>query len=324
MPTGIVATVDDGFATLDFVDTRLRGPGLQKLLDIGGPETIQTITRRGPRRQYKVPEGNAREAGLLDDQTRPPRGLNADGTPDNSAQTGAGGFSGVTDSGVVDVGAGDTGPSLALKNADPNDGTSITGADGPAAGGAVDWHTPVSAYTSANKFVGKVPNANVLHNRSQVVTGTGTSVGSDLVHPLSHADLIAYVKENSVGFQRTEGTREPVTPAAVVSNALGSQPAALGSDPGGFAPQPGEAPRHVELNRPSAGPGTFSGPQAPVVAENRPTGTDGRPAGIPDGEPHEDWKRAELNAYAAWKGFKAPEALATKAQVLAAINSEGQ
>ncbi|UYL88125.1 hypothetical protein SEA_EVAA_14 [Gordonia phage Evaa] len=66
MPEGIIATVDEGFATLDFVDRSLRGPAIQKLLEIGGPETIETLTRSGPRRQYRVPEGNAREAGLLD------------------------------------------------------------------------------------------------------------------------------------------------------------------------------------------------------------------------------------------------------------------
>ncbi|AWN04217.1 hypothetical protein FDJ57_gp16 [Gordonia phage Sour] len=67
MPEGIIAEIDGGFATLDFVDRSLRGPALQKLLEIGGPETIETLTRSGPRRQYRVPEGNAREAGLIDE-----------------------------------------------------------------------------------------------------------------------------------------------------------------------------------------------------------------------------------------------------------------
>lgn len=66
MPKGVEAVVEDGFATIDFVDPALRGPGLQKLIEIGGPEMIETITREGPRRRYRVPEGNAREAGLID------------------------------------------------------------------------------------------------------------------------------------------------------------------------------------------------------------------------------------------------------------------
>lgn len=66
MPYGVTAIVEGGFATLDFTDSRLRATALGVLLDIGGPETIETDTG-GPRRTYRVPEGNAREAGLLDD-----------------------------------------------------------------------------------------------------------------------------------------------------------------------------------------------------------------------------------------------------------------
>lgn len=66
MPDGVIVEVADGFATLDFVDSALRGPALNQLLAIGGPASIETITRDGPRRKYRVPEGNADEAGLLD------------------------------------------------------------------------------------------------------------------------------------------------------------------------------------------------------------------------------------------------------------------
>lgn len=66
MPQGVETFVDGGFATVDFVDRKLRGPALAKLIAIGGPESIETITRDGPRRKYRVPEGNASEAGLID------------------------------------------------------------------------------------------------------------------------------------------------------------------------------------------------------------------------------------------------------------------
>lgn len=69
MPAGVSVLVQDGFVTIDFVDKSLRGPGLQKLLEVGGPSTIESITRGGPRKMYRVPEGNAREAGLLDDES---------------------------------------------------------------------------------------------------------------------------------------------------------------------------------------------------------------------------------------------------------------
>lgn len=260
MPQGIVATVDNGFATLDFVDTALRGPALVKLLEIGGPETIQTVSRRGPRRQYIVPEGNAREAGLIDGASQA-RGLNVDGTPSEDATGGTG-----TTTTTIDVGAGDTGWATATENADPNDGSSVTGADGPASKGTVNWHTPTTEYTSAHGFVGKVPNADVLHNRSQVFTGLGTSVGGDLAHPMSHADLIAYIKENSDTFQRTAGTREPQVPAAIVSNALASQPGALASDPGGDAPQPDSPVTRVKLKGPKKSAKASAVPSAPVEA----------------------------------------------------------
>ena len=66
MPAGIIATVDDGFATLEFTDPALKGPALAELAEIGGPESIETLTRSGPRRRYRVPQGNAQTAGLLD------------------------------------------------------------------------------------------------------------------------------------------------------------------------------------------------------------------------------------------------------------------
>jgi hypothetical protein len=70
VPSGVEVVVEDGFATIDFVDATLRGPGLQKLLEVGGPETVETLTRSGPRRRYRVPEGNARAAGLLDRRSK--------------------------------------------------------------------------------------------------------------------------------------------------------------------------------------------------------------------------------------------------------------
>lgn len=67
MPKGVETYVDGGgFAVVDFVDPSLRGSGLAKLIEIGGPESVETITRDGPRRKYRVPEGNANEAGLID------------------------------------------------------------------------------------------------------------------------------------------------------------------------------------------------------------------------------------------------------------------
>ncbi|ADX31937.1 hypothetical protein TPA2_gp23 [Tsukamurella phage TPA2] len=69
MPAGIEVEVDNGFATLDFVNKSLRGPALAKLIEQGGGEIVETITREGPRRKYRVPLGNAQAAGLIDGST---------------------------------------------------------------------------------------------------------------------------------------------------------------------------------------------------------------------------------------------------------------
>jgi hypothetical protein len=69
MTARIEVAVRDGFATIDFVDPALRGPALARLADIGGGESIEAFTRGTPRKVYRVPEGNAREAGLLTDAT---------------------------------------------------------------------------------------------------------------------------------------------------------------------------------------------------------------------------------------------------------------
>ena len=72
MPQGIDVQVEDGFAIIDFVDRAKRGPALARLLEVGGPEFVEKLTRGyGPRAVYRTPEGNARAAGLLDDSDAP-------------------------------------------------------------------------------------------------------------------------------------------------------------------------------------------------------------------------------------------------------------
>jgi len=66
MPRGVIAEVVDGVATVEFADADARVQALTRLLDVGGPESIQVDTRSGRRRKYVVAEGHARAAGLLD------------------------------------------------------------------------------------------------------------------------------------------------------------------------------------------------------------------------------------------------------------------
>lgn len=305
MPEGIIATDNgDGFVTLDFVDKSLRGPALAELVEIGGAASIETISRLGPRRQYRVPLGNAEEAGLVDEDT----------------------VERVRSAGY------DTGRAAALKAADPNVNP---GADN------ADWHTPVAEHTSANAYVGQVPNDEVL-DRAQVYTGDAGSYGVSAKATL-HRDLIEHVKANSSqqavgGVQAmTAGFRAPQARAAEISGALADQTAALGSDPGAWGDQGGavvaedyttvQASRdgqNVKSDDELAGGGVIVGvvtPEDPATGDPgsqpsedpatlEPTpGSEPTPAPTPapataptqtwpDGTPTEDWKRAELDAYA--------------------------
>ena len=68
MPDGVVVVVEYGEATIDFMDPKLRGHGVAALLAAAdNPGQVETLTRSGPRRLYRVPETVARAAGLLDE-----------------------------------------------------------------------------------------------------------------------------------------------------------------------------------------------------------------------------------------------------------------
>lgn len=192
MPAGIIVTVDGGLANVDFVDPSKAGPGLTALLNIGGPDSIRTITRRGARRTYQVPTGNAIAAGLIDHPVQ--SGI---GHPKNATATGGTG----TSNDVV-IGAGDdSGYAQTLQEADPNTGVLIQGADGPAAQGEVDWHAPTSEYTSRNAFEAGPPMIGV-NVASHTFTGAGTSIGGDITHAETQHDLIERLKAKaSAGVQ---------------------------------------------------------------------------------------------------------------------------
>jgi hypothetical protein len=64
MPQGIDTVVENGYAQISFLDISKKGPVLQKLVAMGSPIQTDTSDRRTA---YRVPEGNARAAGLIDD-----------------------------------------------------------------------------------------------------------------------------------------------------------------------------------------------------------------------------------------------------------------
>lgn len=88
MPEGISVLVADGVATIDFLDSSKRGPGLARLFAAGAAgDQVRKRTRMGPRPVYQVPEVFARAAGLIDgdwsDDAPAPTGKSYDdGEPD--------------------------------------------------------------------------------------------------------------------------------------------------------------------------------------------------------------------------------------------------
>lgn len=308
MPAGIIATVDGDYATVDFVDPTKRGPALAALAALGAP--IETITRDGPRRKYRVLLNFAEQVELVD------------GTED----------------GAVFSAGHDTGAAAAVVAADPNVNP---GADN------ADWHTPVDQYTSANKYVGQVPNADVLHGRPQVslagANGYGSSFGGSGDAPL-HRDVIAYTKLHGGTLQAPQQPGGYGHPGAEANGNLGLVDGALATDPGGLPDVGGSfvaenfstvQAMRVAGETPLAGPEDVtetdgagepvstppsgdSGAQTPAPvteAEGAP-----RPEGLPEGEPSDAWSRPQLNAYADWKGLDG-ESYANKAEVLTAIQA---
>lgn len=66
MPEGIAVEIENGFATIA-PDPGKVNEVLTSLLAVTPAELIEQNTRSGPGIQYVVPEGNAREAGLVDE-----------------------------------------------------------------------------------------------------------------------------------------------------------------------------------------------------------------------------------------------------------------
>ncbi|UVT31445.1 endonuclease VII [Mycobacterium phage Sejanus] len=84
MPEGVNVVVEDGFATVEFVDKKLGGPALAKVFAQGTPpELVEKRTR--PRVTYTMPEGNARAAGLLDEADVPAAIVDTTEIPDGEA-----------------------------------------------------------------------------------------------------------------------------------------------------------------------------------------------------------------------------------------------
>lgn len=386
MPTGIIATVDNGFATIDFVDQSLRGPGLAKLVEIGGAATIETITRDGPRRKYRVPVGNAEEAELIDgdevgrvwsagQDTGAATALDKADPNELTVTVVVTATSGLwkynyggqpTAAVAFNVSQADLLAAIvALSNVAPGEvtvtspaaktyvihhtkralvavasdvGTPLAGGTVTVTGGTPDdnanWHTPVDQYTSANKYVGQVPNDTVL-DRVQVHTGDASSYGGSGDAPL-HSELVKTVTDlkyppggaGIMGFSVEDETGgEPETEefrVGAFNAAFATHDGALGDDPGAVQASPDAAAGvNASLGDQDSALATDPGSTPDVggsfVAEDYTSVQSTRQA-YPTGEPTVDWKRPELDAYAITKGLN-PSDYGNKAELFNAIEN---
>ncbi|MGV0738230.1 hypothetical protein ABQF35_14280 [Mycobacterium syngnathidarum] len=273
MPAGVAVVVENGFATIDFVDSSKRGPGLQALLDVGTPpELIEKLTRSGPRVRYVVPEGNAREAGLLDEVSE------------------------------VD----------ALEQPDTTSARDAIGAVPPEFPSTRDLHAQVlrsGSYSHEYAVGGLVEAAGTGVANEGVVAQSGETVelvGTDTGGPYT---VLPELPDASYGPGSTP--LEPLTSASEpTGDAQGSQAeqasepldAIIGTADATDAASAGDA----ELIEIPGGGTVESATQA-----------------WPDGEPELEWKRPELDAYAASKGIDTRE-LPNKRDVLAAITKAAE
>ncbi|UVK60657.1 hypothetical protein SEA_PHANTASMAGORIA_17 [Mycobacterium phage Phantasmagoria] len=247
MPAGIAVELDNGFATLEFLDKAARGRALEALIRVGGPATIEKLTReKGARSvRYRVPEGNAREAGLLDDYEV--------------------GLSNVVASGGTDA-------------------TGIVLPETPTSKGLVHGQQ----LRSGTYRGGDTGNVHTTTPSDPVARGIATP---------THAEVIEHVAASG-----------PVQPQGVPAEAYPAP------EPGGAyigMQGLGEAVTPAEAETSAAGDG---GVVVDVPGDDDIVAKQAWPAG----EPNEDWKRSELDAYAASIGINTKN-LDNKAAVLDAL-----
>lgn len=155
------------------------------------------------------------------------------------------------------------------------------------------------------------------HDGGTVVAAPADPVPSDLAAP-THAAVIAQVAEVQSTPVAPQGVEDGAYPAPEAGGAFigmtGLQSAVVPSAPADEAPAV-EAP---------AEPQEATGGDAGVVIDSASDGDVVAGAAYPAGEPDEDWKRTELNAYAKTKGLDTsdPKKYPNKATILSALSTK--
>ncbi|QFP94635.1 hypothetical protein I5G59_gp15 [Mycobacterium phage LilMcDreamy] len=290
MPEGIVATVEDGYATLDFVDVTKRGPALQALIELAGPDSIETITRRGPRRQYRVLVDNADAVGLLDgDEVARPRSAG-------------------NDSGARD----------ALVAADPNVNPGEDNAN---------WHQQTTEVGTRNTYVGATTSAEERAMTPPRFTGTATPFGgSSAADTPTHAEVIEHVKGHRVTPSQWADPTDLEHSGAAANLRLASIQSVESTDPQGATILPGDKVALATTEEPvdDGETDTGAGASEPLPVETTTGDRGPRPDGLPEGEPNADWLRPQLETYATWIGLDNPSGYPNKTELLTAIENKEQ
>ncbi len=178
MPNNVEVWVEEGFAEITVADRELRGQVLNKILEHTPVALIEKDTRKGKHVIYRIPEGNAREAGLLDGAK--------DGVVPLKADTGM--AQDLVDADPQVSGRGDSwgeyrSPIIPLKETFYAGGPTVTG---PVTNSDLQHTAPQDANVS---FSGPLRP-----NKPEAVDGPSVPEGASLLA----RDLQAHVRENTI------------------------------------------------------------------------------------------------------------------------------
>lgn len=177
MPQGVAVFIEHGLATIDFIDPSLKGRGIAALLEHTPADLVEKMTRSGPRVLYRVPEGNARDAGLLDEVSQ-------------------------TDVHFPD--RADLGFAQALVEADPN------------SGGESHWHAPLHTVDGHSYAAGRDGANGVISGPLRPNQPVADAPAIPPIADLGSADLQARIRENTpvpADYAATGAPREHHAPA---------------------------------------------------------------------------------------------------------------
>ena len=285
MPQGIEVFVEEGFAEITVPDKTLRGQVLNSILAHTPVALIEKDTRKGKHVVYRIPEGNARDAGLLDESAV---------------------------EGRLPI-KGDMGLAQDLVDADPQ----VSGRGGQHGEYRTPMpHLPDTFYAGVPTVDGPVGNSDLQFtepqpnngairgplrpNKPAPVHGTSVPEGASILT----ADLQARIRENTpnpVDYAPTRVPREELVPhaQATIAATVDRAPQGPAKPASGIGIGP-NAGRVVE-GQPGGEAGTTTVSAPDIIAEQRDVeGKGGPDAQTTSNEPvpTADWTVADLRDYA--------------------------